>query len=513
MIVKKQTKLLIILDGWGHSDVVENNAIAQAKTPVWNQFNENFPHSLISTSGKEVGLPGEQMGNSEVGHLNLGAGRVVKQDFTRIHNEIKNGDFIRNPVLKNSLEYANDNNKAVHIMGLLSDGGVHSHEEQIHAMLEMTKKHDCKEVYLHIFVDGRDCAQKSAKKYIQTLEDKISEIGIGEIASVIGRYFSMDRDNRWARVRCAYELLAKGKGKFLAKSAIDAIDMAYERGETDEFVQSTVIKAPTKIKKGDVLIFMNYRADRARQITQAFFDENFQGFSRGTFVPTQFVCLTEYKKDFNLPVAYPSAKLNNVLGKYLSNLGMTQLRIAETEKYAHVTFFLNGGVERPFYGEDRVLIPSPDVATYDLKPEMSAFELTDELVEHIESQKYDLIICNFANTDMVGHSGKLDAAIKAVEAVDACLGIVYQAMHDISGEMLITADHGNAEQMVNPETGEVHTAHTNNLVPLLFISDRAATIAEAGAGALSDIAPTLLTMMDIEQPDEMTGTSLLTFNE
>ncbi|CAB9543884.1 2,3-bisphosphoglycerate-independent phosphoglycerate mutase (EC 5.4.2.12) [uncultured Gammaproteobacteria bacterium] len=512
MNTQKQTKVLIILDGWGHSEVVENNAVALARTPVWDKFNTQFAHTLISTSGKEVGLPGEQMGNSEVGHLNLGAGRIVKQDFTRIQNEIGNGDFFRNPILKNSLEYANDNSKAVHIMGLLSDGGVHSHEEQMYAMLEMSKQYGCQEVYLHIFADGRDCAQKSAKNYILKLEDKITEFGIGEIASVIGRYFSLDRDNRWSRVRCAYELIAKGKGAFLAQSAVEAIDMAYERGETDEFVQSTVIKAPTKIQKGDVMIFMNYRADRARQITQAFTDESFQGFSRGTFVPIQFVCLTEYKKEFNLPVVYPAAKLNNVLGKYLSNLGMTQLRIAETEKYAHVTFFLNGGIERPFYGEDRILIPSPDVATYDLKPEMSIFELTDELAENIESQKYDLIICNFANTDMVGHSGKLGAAIKAVEAVDTCLGIVYQALRSINGEMLITADHGNVEQMVNPETGEAHTAHTNNPVPLLFISDRAVKIAESGTGALSDIAPTLLLMMDIEQPDEMTGSSLITFN-
>lgn len=513
MSTKKQTKVLIILDGWGHSEIVENNAIAQAKTPVWDSFNGRFANTLISTSGAKVGLPGEQMGNSEVGHLNLGAGRVVKQDFTRISNDIENGDFFRNPILKNSLEYANDNNKAVHIMGLLSDGGVHSHEEQIHAMLAMAKQYECKEVYLHISVDGRDCAQKSAKHYIQKLEDKITELGVGEIASVIGRYFSLDRDNRWARVRCAYELIAKGKGKHLAKNAIEAIELAYERGETDEFIESTVIKAPIKITKGDVMIFMNYRADRARQITQAFTDENFQGFSRGTFVPTQFICLTEYKKDFNLPVAYPSAKLNNVLGKYLSNLGMTQLRIAETEKYAHVTFFLNGGIERPFYGEDRVLIPSPDVATYDLQPEMSAFELTDELAENIESQKYDLIICNFANTDMVGHSGKLDAAIKSVEAVDTCLGVVYQSLRSINGEMLITADHGNAEQMVNPQTGEVHTAHTNNPVPLIFVSERAAEIAEPGTGALSDIAPTLLLMMGVEQPEEMTGTPLITFTE
>ncbi len=508
---KKQTKALLILDGWGYSETTENNAIALANTPVWDKFNNDFQHSLILTSGKNVGLPGEQMGNSEVGHLNLGAGRVVKQDFTRIHNEIKDGDFFRNPILKNALEYANDNNKAVHIMGLLSDGGVHSHEEQIHGMLEMAHKRGCQEVYLHLFTDGRDCAQKSAKKYINKLESKINELGTGEIASIIGRYFSMDRDNRWARVRCAYELIAKGRGKFLAQTATDAIDMAYERGETDEFIQSTSIKAPVKIKKGDVLVFMNYRADRARQITQAFADENFQGFSRGTFIPTEFICLTEYKKDFNLPVAYPSSKLNNVLGKYLSNLGMTQLRIAETEKYAHVTFFLNGGVERPFNGEDRVLIPSPDVATYDQQPEMSAFELTDELVENIESQKYDLIICNFANTDMVGHSGNLDAAIKAVEAVDACLGIIFQAIKTIDGELLITADHGNAEQMINPETNEVHTAHTNNPVPLIFVSERDAEIASPCEGALSDIAPTLLAMMDIEKPDEMTGESLLTF--
>lgn len=511
MSIKKQTKLLLILDGWGHSNDIKGNAIAMANTPVWDKLNTKFANSLIHTSGKNVGLPRQQMGNSEVGHLNLGAGRIVKQAFTRIYNELKNGDFFRNPILKNSLEYANDNNKAVHIMGLLSDGGVHSHEEQIHAMLEMTHKQGCKNVYLHLFTDGRDCAQKSAEKYIQKLESKIAALGTGEIVSIIGRYFSMDRDNRWSRIRCAYELIAKGKAKFLAQSAIHAVELAYARGETDEFIQSTSVKVPTSIKKGDVLIFMNYRADRARQITRAFADENLQGFSRGTFMPIQFVCLTEYKKDFNLPVAYPSSKLNNVLGKYLSNLGMTQLRIAETEKYAHVTFFLNGGVEQAFNGEDRLLIPSPDVATYDLQPEMSAFELTDALLESIESQKYDLIICNFANTDMVGHSGKLDATIKAVEAVDSCLGIIHKAIFAIGGEMLITADHGNAEQMINPQTHEVHTAHTTNPVPLIFVSERKADIAKPEKGALSDIAPTLLAMMDIKKPDEMTGNSLLTF--
>jgi 2,3-bisphosphoglycerate-independent phosphoglycerate mutase len=508
----KQTKLLIILDGWGHSDTIENNAIAQAKTPVWDRLNEQFPSSLIYTSGAKVGLPGEQMGNSEVGHLNLGAGRVVEQDFTKIQKEIQNGDFYRNPVFKNALNYANENNKAVHIMGLLSDGGVHSHEEQLHAMLNMASKHECRKVYLHIFTDGRDCAQKSAKKYIELLENKISDLGVGEIVSVIGRYFSMDRDNRWSRVRSAYELIAKGKGDYLAKSATEAVDMAYERGETDEFISSTVINSPTPVNKGDVLIFMNYRADRARQITQAFTDIAFQGFSRGLFISTQFICLTEYKKSFKLPSAYLPSKLNNVLGKYLSNLGMTQLRIAETEKYAHVTFFLNGGAEHRFYGEDRILIPSPNVATYDLMPEMSAFELTDNLVEHIESRKYNLIICNFANTDMVGHSGKLDAAIKAVEAVDACLGLVHKALQSINGEMLITADHGNAEQMLNPLTREAHTAHTNNMVPLIFVGNREAKIADPGDGALSDIAPTILHIMGLEKPEEMTGNSLLTFN-
>ncbi len=511
MQTKKNTKLLIILDGWGHSEVREHNAIALANTPVWDKLNAKFAHSLINTSGSNVGLPSEQMGNSEVGHLNLGAGRVVRQDFTRIMNDIQNGDFFRNPVLKNSLEYATINHKAVHIMGLISDGGVHSHNEQIYSMLEMAQQQGCQQIYLHLFTDGRDCAQKSAKQYVSALEDKIQTLGVGKIASVIGRYFAMDRDNRWSRVRYAYELISKGRAQFQANSALEAIELAYERGETDEFIQSTVINSPSQINKGDVLIFMNYRADRARQIVQAFTDETFQGFSRGTFMPIQFVCLTEYKKDFNLPVAYPSVKLNNVLGKYLSNLGMTQLRIAETEKYAHVTFFLNGGAETPFYGEDRVLIPSPNVATYDLQPEMSAVELTDALVSHIQSQKYDLIICNFANTDMVGHSGKLEATIEAVEAVDQCLGRIYEATSATDAEILITADHGNAEQMRNPKTGEVHTAHTNNLVPLIFISTRRATLAEAGAGALSDIAPTLLHMMDVEQPVEMTGKSLLTF--
>lgn len=506
--MKKNTKLLIILDGWGESKTIEHNAIAQANTPTIDKLKAKHPNTLIHTSGNNVGLPGGQMGNSEVGHLNLGAGRIVRQDFTRIGDEIANGDFHRNLVFRNAMTYANDNKKAIHIMSLLSDGGVHSHQSHLHAMLDMLKQQQCERVYLHIFTDGRDCSPKSAKKYITKLEEKIQEVGIGRIVSVIGRYYAMDRDNRWDRVRCAYELIHHGRAKFSANSAIEAVDLAYQRDEFDEFIASTRIGEAMPIKKGDVLIYLNYRADRARQITQAFTDENFQGFSRGVFTPIQYVCLTEYKKDFNLPVAYPTQKLNNVLGKYLANLGLTQLRIAETEKYAHVTFFLNGGVEKPFNGEERILIPSPDVATYDCQPEMSAAELTDSLVEAVNSRQYDLIICNYANTDMVGHSGKLPATIKAVEAVDGCLERVYQAILGSEGEMIITADHGNAEQMYNDATQEMHTAHTSNLVPLIFVG-RAADIAPIDEGALSDIAPTLLTLMDLEIPEEMTGKSLI----
>jgi 2,3-bisphosphoglycerate-independent phosphoglycerate mutase len=512
MITKKETKLLLILDGWGHSTTVENNAIALAKTPVWDKIQKECSSTLICTSGVRVGLPDEQMGNSEVGHMNIGAGRIVKQDFTRIHNDIESGDFYRNPVLRNAFDYATYNNKSIHIMGMLSDGGIHSHIDHISALLDMVKKVGSLRVYFHIFTDGRDCPPKSAKKYIEAFENKIKEAGVGEIVSVIGRYYAMDRDHRWRRTRDAYELISRGVGKFLAKSATQAVDMAYERGETDEFIQSTVINAPVPILKGDVVIFMNYRSDRARQLTRAFNEENFEGFSRGNFLPIQFFCLTEYKKDFNLPVIFPSPKLNNVLGKYVSNIGMTQLRIAETEKYAHVTFFFNGGVEDAFYGEDRILIPSPNVHTYDLKPEMSAFELTDSLVTQIESQKYDLIICNFANTDMVGHTGKLDAAISAVEAVDKCLGLIVEQAKETGCEILITADHGNIEQMFELDSKEPHTAHTTNPVPLIYIGPRSAKFVDPQSGALSDIAPTLLYMMDVEQPPEMSGHSLLTFN-
>jgi 2,3-bisphosphoglycerate-independent phosphoglycerate mutase len=505
----KQTKLLVILDGWGYSEVVEHNAIKQANTPIFDNLLHTYPHTLINTSGENVGLVGDQMGNSEVGHLNLGAGRVVRQDLSRIHNEINNGGFFHNPVFKNQLEYAKENDKAVHIMGLLSDGGVHSHIDHIKAMLKMCADLELTKVYLHMFSDGRDCPPKSAQTYVAQLEDTVAQLEVGKIATLIGRYYSLDRDNRWDRVRAAFELIASAKANFDYPDALTAIEQAYKREETDEFIQATTIDGGAKINKGDAVIFMNYRADRARQLTESFTKKDFNGFARGTFESVQFSCLTEYKKEYNLPVAYPSMKLNNVFGKYLSNLGKTQLRIAETEKYAHVTFFLNGGVEEPFNGEDRVLIPSPDVATYDLQPEMSAYDLTKELVARITSGKYDVIICNYANTDMVGHSGKLDAAIQAVEAVDKCIGKVVNAITQIGGEMLITADHGNAEKMFNEITGEPHTAHTSNPVPLIYVGNKELQFGKECSGALADIAPTILKLMELEQPKEMTGNSLL----
>jgi 2,3-bisphosphoglycerate-independent phosphoglycerate mutase len=504
----KQTKLLLILDGWGHSEKTEYNAIKQANTPVFDSLLANNPNTFIHTSGESVGLLGEQMGNSEVGHLNLGAGRVVRQELSRIHNEIETGGFFHNPIFKNQLEYAKENDKAVHIMGLLSDGGVHSHISHIEAMLEMCAKQELTKVYLHMFSDGRDCPPRSATNYFTQLENKITKLGVGKIATIIGRYYALDRDNRWDRVRTAFELMVRGRAEYDANNSLEAIKNAYERDENDEFIKATTINGGAKIGKGDAVIFMNYRADRARQITESFIKTDFNGFARGTFESVQFSCLTEYKKDYNLPVAYPSMKLNNVLGKYLANLGKTQLRIAETEKYAHVTFFLNGGVEDPFNGEARVLIPSPDVATYDLQPEMSSTELTDELTSRIESGKYDLIICNYANTDMVGHSGKLDAAIKAVEAVDSCIGRIVKSLEKTGGEALITADHGNAEKMFDEATNAPHTAHTSNPVPLIFVGRKGLKFT-INDGALADIAPTLLKLMDLEQPKEMTGRQLL----
>lgn len=516
MTVKKRPILLTILDGWGYSDETSGNAIANADKPVWDRLFSGNPHTFISASGASVGLPGGQMGNSEVGHLNLGAGRVVYQEFTRIQRAIESGMFFSNQTLIDAVDIAINHDSAVHILGLLSPGGVHSHESHIQAMVKLAVERGAKQVFVHAFLDGRDTAPKSAADSIKAMEACMAELGGGEIASLIGRFYAMDRDYRWDRVQAAYDLLTLGKAEYQAADALTGLEMAYERGESDEFVKATVITkngaSPHHIKDNDVVVFMNFRSDRARQLTRAFIAEDFDGFVReATPRLGTFCSLAEYNKDFYyVPVAFPPERYENVFGEYIAKLGLTQLRIAETEKYAHVTFFFNGGIEKAYPGEERVLIPSPKVKTYDQQPEMSAAELTDRLVEAIESGDYDVIICNYANPDMVGHTGKLDAAIKAIEALDGCLGRVESAIKQSGGEWLITADHGNAEQMFDPETGQPHTAHTSNVVPLIYIGRHAEMTA---GGALCDIAPSMLHLLGLEKPIEMTGTSLVTFRD
>ena len=505
----QNTKLLLILDGWGHSSDSANNAIALAKTPNWDLFIKNYPNTLIGTSGKSVGLPIGQMGNSEVGHLTIGSGRIIEQDFTRIDNDIDSGEFFNNKTLCKALELASQNNKAVHILGLLSDGGVHSHQDHIFAALELAKQKNCGQVFLHVFTDGRDTPPNSASKYIEQLESKISEINVGRIVSVVGRFYAMDRDNRWERVSKAYELITEGKAGRSSRSAKEAILEAYSLGENDEFIAPTSIGEAVKINQDDLVIFMNYRADRAREITLALTSSTFNEFSRNRFVQCNFICLTEYKKDLNLDCAYPPIAVKNTLGDCVSDFGFNQLRIAETEKYAHVTFFFNGGEEDSLPGEDRKLIQSPNVKTYDLQPEMSAYELTDNLISALRSNQYKLIVCNFANTDMVGHTGKLDAAIKAVEAVDSCLGKIHKVASETETEILITADHGNAEQMLDSNTQKSHTAHTTNPVPLIYIGNKKVSLLDPHLGTLADLAPTLLALMDIEIPMEMSGQNLI----
>ena len=505
----QNTKLLLILDGWGYSSDTSNNAIALANTPNWDCFLENYPNTLIGTSGESVGLPDGQMGNSEVGHLTIGSGRIIEQDFTRIDNDIKSGEFFSNAVLCQALSAASQKDKAVHILGLLSDGGVHSHQDHIFAVLQLAKQRKCGKVYIHVFTDGRDTPPNSALSYVAKLEAKILELGVGKIVSIVGRFYAMDRDYRWERISKAYELIAQGKAEHSSNSAKEAIQKSYDLGENDEFILPTTVGSPVKVNQDDLIIFMNYRADRARQITLALTSPKFDEFTRDRFSPCNFVCLTEYKKDFNLECAYPPISVKNTLGDCISDLGFSQLRIAETEKYAHVTFFFNGGVEDILPGEDRKLIQSPHVKTYDLKPEMSAYELTDKLVSEIRNQKYKLIICNFANTDMVGHTGNLEAAIKAVEAVDSCLGKIYLVAKETETEVLITSDHGNVEQMLNSKTQKNHTAHTTNPVPLIYIGTKKNSLLGPHIGTLADLAPTLLSLMDIEQPKEMTGQNLL----
>lgn len=506
---------LVILDGWGYSEDPAHNAIFAANTPVFDKLWATYPHTLIQASGADVGLPAGQMGNSEVGHLNIGSGRVVYQEYTRVSRAIRTGSFFTNCTLTEAIDKAIKNESAVHIMGLLSPGGVHSHECHIHAMTKLAAERGMKNVYLHAFLDGRDTAPKSAKESITAMQAVFDEQGSGRFASIVGRYFAMDRDHRWDRVKTSYDVIAEGKGIFTSESALEALVQAYQRNESDEFVQATSIipdgEEAVRIEDGDVMIFMNYRSDRAREITRPFIEKDFEAFKRERkFELEEFVSLTEYSSKFDIPVAFPPERLTNVFGEYISKLGLHQLRIAETEKYAHVTFFFNGGLEEPFPYEERILVNSPDVATYDLQPQMNAPQLAEKLIEAIESDQFDTIICNFANPDMVGHTGNESAAIEAIEALDSIVAQVSEAILKAGGEMLLTADHGNAELMMDDRTGQAHTAHTCNPVPFIYLG-RDAEMAETGA--LSDIAPTMLYLMGIERPQEMNGRSLVTLAE
>jgi 2,3-bisphosphoglycerate-independent phosphoglycerate mutase len=509
---KRKPHVLVILDGFGYRKETSDNAIKNAKTPTFDRFLDSYPHTLIHTSGKYVGLPDCQMGNSEVGHMNLGAGRIVYQNFTRISKAIKDGDFFRNQVLCESVDQVIKNDKTLHIMGLLSPGGVHSHEEHISAMIKLAQQRGAKKVMVHAFLDGRDMPPRSAEPSLRKIDDQLKKAGSGHIASLIGRYYAMDRDKRWDRVEKAYDLLTQGSACFQATDAVSGLMAAYQRDEDDEFVQATLIKTEHEsindvtLQDGDGLIFMNFRADRGRELSQAFTGHSAAFEKTETPSLSSFVTLTQYAEDIPSQVAFPPTTLTNVLGECLSKMKKTQLRLAETEKYAHVTFFFSGGREDTFDGEERILIKSPDVATYDLQPEMSAPELTDELVNAIGGGKYDFIVCNYANGDMVGHTGKYEATVKAVETLDACLKRIEQAILENQGECLITADHGNAEKMRDEQTGQAHTSHTNGPVPLIYIGKPAKL---KDNGALSDIAPTLLHLMNLDIPEEMTGLNLV----
>ena len=509
-IPKVRPLVLLVLDGWGYDEDPRCNAILAARTPHWDAMWADHPHTLIQGSGQQVGLPRGQMGNSEVGHLNLGAGRVVYQEYTRIDKAISDGEFEDNAVLRAAVDKAVATGGTLHVMGLLSPGGVHSHEAQIQAMVRLAAAHGAR-VRVHAFLDGRDTPPRSAADSLRAMEALLAELGQPPIATLVGRYYAMDRDQRWERTQRAWALVAHGRGEYQAADALAGLEAAYGRGEDDEFVKPTLVTAPdapfTGMADGDVAVFMNFRADRARQLTRAFIEEDFDAFDRGRRPRLgMFVTLTEYSKDFQVPVAFPPARLRNVFGEYIARHGLRQLRIAETEKYAHVTFFFNGGEETPFPGEERILVPSPKVATYDLQPEMSAPEVTDRLVEAVGSGRFDVIICNYANPDMVGHTGNMEAAVRAIEVIDECLGRVAVAVREAGGELLITADHGNAEQMCDRETGKPQTAHTANPVPFVYIG-RPARMAEGGA--LSDVAPTMLCLMGMEVPPEMEGHSLI----
>ena len=511
--MSKKPAVLMILDGFGLNEKGEHNAVAEAKKPNIDKLMAEYPWVKGNASGMAVGLPEGQMGNSEVGHLNMGAGRIVYQELTRITKEIQDGTFFENPALMSAVENCKANDSALHMFGLLSDGGVHSHNTHLYGLLELAKRNNLSKVYVHAFLDGRDTPPASGKDFVADLEAEMAKIGVGEVASVCGRYYAMDRDNNYDRVQLAYNALTKGEG-LQAASAVAAVAESYDRGETDEFVKPTVVMkngAPVAtIKDGDSVIFYNFRPDRAREITRSFCDDDFKGFDRGERLNIKYVCFSDYDPTIpNKEVAFHKIAVTNTFGEWLAAKGMKQARIAETEKYAHVTFFFNGGVEEPNEGEDRILVNSPkDVATYDLKPQMSAYEVCDRLVNAIKSGKYDVIIINFANPDMVGHTGVEEAAIKAIEAVDECVGKAVEALKEVDGVMFICADHGNAEQLVDYETGAPFTAHTTNPVPFILVNaDPSYKLREGGC--LADIVPTIIELMGMEQPVEMTGKSLL----
>ena len=513
MSQQKKPVALIILDGFGEREDAQDNAITVANTPTWDKLKSEFPRQLIATSGNAVGLPDGQMGNSEVGHMNLGAGRIVYQNYTRINKSIADGDFFENTALTGAVDKAVAAGKAVHILGLLSPGGVHSHQDHMKSLADLAAKRGAKAVYVHGILDGRDVPPQSAQPFIEDMESHMASLGLGEqgkLATLVGRYYAMDRDNRWDRVQLAYDMYTKGEASYQAANGVEGLLASYERDEHDEFVKDIILGNPVKVEDGDAILFANFRPDRAREITRAFVEgSEFSGFERAaTPALSDFVMMTEYAADIKTNCAFPPAAITNDLGEYVSKLGKTQLRIAETEKYAHVTFFFSGGREDTYEGEERILINSPDVATYDLKPEMSAPEVTDELVKVIEEKKYDLIVCNYANGDMVGHTGVFDAAVKAVEALDESLKRVTDAILKVDGACLITADHGNCEQMLDPNGGPM-TQHTTGPVNLIHVSNEGKAVSLKEGGALCDIAPTLLSMMGETQPEEMTGQVLV----
>ena len=507
--MNKNLTMLMILDGFGKNPNKEGNAVEIANTPNIDKLMKENPTTTIYTSGLHVGLPEGQMGNSEVGHTNIGAGRIVYQELSRITKSIEDGDFFSNEELCKAIENCKQNNSKLHIMGLLSDGGVHSHQRHLFAVLELAKRKGFEDVYVHCFLDGRDTPPASAENYILKLEEKMKEKGVGKIATIAGRFYAMDRDKRWQRVQKAYDAMVKGEG-VKATSAVMAIEASYQKEVFDEFVEPTVIYSGDKplatIEDNDSVVFFNFRPDRAREITRTIVDKDFNEFETKD-LNVHFVCFTQYDETMpNVEIAFKPTNLKNTFGEYISSHGLTQLRIAETEKYAHVTFFFNGGNEKQYEGEDRILVPSPKVETYDLKPEMSAYEVTEKVVEQIENEKYNSIILNFANPDMVGHTGNLDAAVKAIEAIDECVGKIVAAINKVNGALLITADHGNAEQMIDYKTGEPHTAHTTNPVPLILFGMGDVKLKE---GKLADLAPTMLEIMGLEKPEEMTGVSLI----